>query len=137
MAGEHKGWKQNLQSIPKLECGNLSCVSWNRPLAWTALLSEVYICPIVTLVMSLTWSSSLFLLWLVNRWSSFSFWILLWGKHMRFKPWYAICVFFMSSLHLKRPYYALFTKSWFSFLVYQNRFSWLNVPKTYTFYTTY
>lgn len=30
MAREHKGWKQNLQSIPKLECGTLSCVSWNR-----------------------------------------------------------------------------------------------------------
>ncbi len=29
MAREHKGWKQNLQSIPKVKCGTLSRVSWN------------------------------------------------------------------------------------------------------------
>lgn len=29
MAREHKGWKQNPQSIPKVQCGTLSRVSWN------------------------------------------------------------------------------------------------------------
>ncbi len=81
MAREHKGWKQNLQSIPKVQCGTLSRVSWYCQAGMNrTTLSGLYL-PHRNSCRELDMKQLSFFLWFVNRWSSFSSWILGWRKY--------------------------------------------------------